>query len=303
MDSAGNLYGTTYNGGSTGNGTVFKRDAAGNETVLYSFKGMSNGDGANPQAGLVLDSVGNLYGTTTYGGTAGGGTAFKLDPAGTETVLHSFGAAATDGTHPIAGLIMDGRGNLYGTTYDGGTQGSGTVFKVDPAGTETVLHNFTGNNGASSNDGGAPYAGLIMDSKGTLYGTTEVGGTGNGSGTVFELAPKSGRVTVLFSSGSVNGSLDGVFPHGELAIDSKGNLYGTTYVGGSTYSGVVFKVVPKTGQETVLYNFTGINGDGSNPQGALITDSAGKLYGTTTRGGQISGGCSSGCGTVFVVTP
>jgi uncharacterized repeat protein (TIGR03803 family) len=187
-DASGNLYGTTYFGGSAGKGTVFKLDTASNETVLYSFTG-NNGDGAQPYSGLIRDASGNLYGTTYFGGLAGKGTVFKLDTAGKLTVLHSF-TDRPDGASPVASLVMDASGNLYGTTGYGGATGKGTVFKLDTAGKLTVLHSFAG-----GLDGENPAANLIMDAKGNLYGTTLAGGPGtqcgvtNGCGTVFKLSP------------------------------------------------------------------------------------------------------------------
>jgi uncharacterized repeat protein (TIGR03803 family) len=186
---SGNLYGTTFGGGDltcnppTGCGTVFKVDATGNETVLYSFTGGT--DGGYPRAGLVRDAKGNLYGTTSGGGVQGYGTVFKVDTTGTETVLYSFGATAGDGAEPWASLVRDAQGNLYGTTFDGGAYDYGTVFKVDKKGKETVLYSFTGARG----DGYYPIAGLVRDAlSGNLYGTT-VGGGVQGSGMVFKLTP------------------------------------------------------------------------------------------------------------------
>ena len=171
-DTQDNLYGTTYQGGGLSNkGTVFKLDTTGKETVLHSFT--DDPDGALPEAGLVQDTQGNLYGTTLHGGSEGAGTVFKLDTTGKETVLYSFGSAGEDGTFPQAGLVLDTQGNLYGTTFTGGTSGNGTVFKVDQTGKETVLYSFTGTNG----DGSEPYyAGVVRDAQSNLYGTTVNGG-------------------------------------------------------------------------------------------------------------------------------
>jgi uncharacterized repeat protein (TIGR03803 family) len=177
-DKAGNLYGTTFAGGAYGVGTVFKLNATGTETVLYSFNNV--GDGAGPYAGLIRDAAGNLYGTTCCGG-AYGGIVFKLDRTSKETVLYTF--TGLGGDYPYAGLIRDDAGNLYGTTTGGGT-GWGTVFKLDTAGTETVLHSFT-----SFADGWYPYAGLIRDDAGNLYGTANGGGRYTYGGTVFKLTP------------------------------------------------------------------------------------------------------------------
>jgi uncharacterized repeat protein (TIGR03803 family) len=230
-DSAGNLYGTTESGGASGAGVVFKLNKTG-ETVLYSFTG--GADGWSPVAGLIRDSAGNLYGTTFGGGArfgeSGSGVVFKLDTTGTETVLYSFTGGA-DGGSPAAGLIRDSAGNLYGTTELGGVSGAGVVFKLDTTGTETVLHSFTGPGGEN------PYAGLIADSAGNLYGTT-YGGGASGSGVVFKL-DTTGTETVLYS---FTGGADGGSPVAGLIRDSAGNLYGTTYEGGTSDAGVVFKL-------------------------------------------------------------
>ena len=299
-DAAGNLYGTAVYGGTYGSGAVFKVDPAGNETVLDSFTGGT--DGGYPSTGLIRDAAGNLYGTTSVFGTYGVGVAFKLDPAGNETVLHAFTGGA-DGGNPSAGLIRDSAGNLYGTTYQGGNTscfligGCGVAFKLDPAGNETVLHAFTG--GA---DGSSPIAGLIRDAAGNLYGSTQYAGTG-GFGVAFKMDP-AGNETVphSFTSGT-----EGADPEADLVRDGAGNLYGTTRFGGDLLHcnggngcGVVFKLDP-AGNETVLYTFTG-GLDGGSPFAALVLDPAGNLGGTTYNGGNTNGYCSPfGCGVVFKV--
>ena len=226
-DAQGNLYGTTVLGGAYNYGTVFKLDTTGKETVLYSFTG-TGGDGANPYAGLVRDAQGNLYGTTNDGGASGGapfgwGTVFKVDTAGTETVLYSF-TGPPDGAVTYAGLVRDAQGNLYGTTWSGGAYDAGTAFKVDTAGTETVLHSFSGTGG----DGSEPFAGLVRDAQGNLYGTTVLGGDTacnppNGCGTVFKV-DTSGSETVLYAFTGA----DGAGPEAGLVRDAQGNLYGAT---------------------------------------------------------------------------
>jgi len=258
FDAAGNLYGTAEEGGTYGYGTVFKL-SPGNpwtETVLYSFCAQTNcTDGGLPDAGLIFDAAGNLYGTTRSGGDYGGGdagpgTVFELTAAGTETVLHSFGYFPTDGLFPYAGLTFDTAGNLYSTTIAGGSHLYGTVFKLTPAGggiwTEQVLHSFS-NNGT---DGFNPSAGLIFDAAGNLYSTTSEGGAYNYAGTVFELSPAGGgnwTETVLYNFGA-NGQYDGSGPRAGLVSDAAGNLYGTT-AGGGIYScvyscGTVFELTP-----------------------------------------------------------
>ena len=302
-DSRGNLYGTAEK-------VVFKLSPSGTETVLYSFTGGSDGNGAD--AGLIADSSGNLYGTTIAGGKSGYGTVVKLSPGGTETVLYSFCSLpnCTDGSFPIAGLIADSSGNLYGTTVFGGASGDGVVFKLTPGGTETVLYSFTG-----GSDGANPYAGLFADSSSNLYGTAEYGGARSclgmnvGCGVVFKLSP-SGTETVLYS---FTGGSDGGNPTAGLIADSSGNLYGTTSAGASGSGcggkfdfgcGVVFKLSPN-GTYTVLHSFTG-GSDGGVPLAGLIADSSGNLYGTTEGGGDLE--CNTpdvpvlGCGVVFKLT-
>jgi uncharacterized repeat protein (TIGR03803 family) len=280
-DSAGNLYGTASSGDPSNAGVVYELDTAGHETVLYSFTG--GADGAFPEAGVIRDSAGNLYGTTTRGGTEDQGVVYKLDTVGQETVLYSFGGGA-DGANPYtAGVIRDPAGNLYGTTGVGGInglEGVGVVYKLDTAGNYTVLHSFTG--GA---DGANPYTGVIRDPAGNLYGTTGVGGAAN-AGVVFKV-DTAGQETVLYS---FTGLADGGNPNA-LTLDPAGNLYGTTYDGGTAKRGVVYKL-DTAGHYTVLYSFTG-GAHGGNPEAGVILDSAGNLYGTTYGGG------AAGVGVVY----
>lgn len=243
--------------------------------VLYTFTG--GNDGANPY-GTLLRRNGNLYGTTYAGGTDNAGTVFKLAPGGTETVLYSF-TGGSDGGNPLAQrLIRDAAGNLYGTTLAGGTNNGGTVFRLAPDGTETVLHAFTG-----GNDGSNPSAGLIANGKGDLFGTT-LGGGANSGGTVFRLA-SDGTESVLHAFGGAN---DGAHPLAVLVRDKAGNFYSTTDLGGTNNQGAVFKLAPG-GTETVLYSFTG-GSDGGTPEAGLIGDAAGNLYGTADTGGANSEG-------------
>jgi uncharacterized repeat protein (TIGR03803 family) len=347
----GAFYGTSFYGGTTkstscysygpGCGTVFRlTPRAGRtgwtESVLYSFTD-TNGDGDLPQAGLIADAHGNLYGTTYAGGNTncgyslGCGTVFKVSPprAGqtgwTESVLYSFTASSlTDGAHPQAGLIADAYGNLYGTTYVGGNIncGCGTVFKLAPPAAgqttwaESVLYAF-GSNG--NGDGVWPEAGLIADTHGVLYGTTFGGGKAYGS--VFKLTPpargQTGWTESVLYSFTTNGNSDGRYPHASLIVDRYGNLYGTTYVGGGSSNcpalsslgcGTVFKLSPPTaGQtvwtESVLHSFTNTDGDGAGPVGGLIGDGSGALYGTTDDGGGSTNCGNLGCGTVFKLNP
>ena len=254
-------------------------------TVLYSFNGSG---GSAPRAGLIRDAAGNLYGTTMLGGASGSGVVFKLTKSG-ETVLYCFTGGA-DGRNPYGGLVADSAGNLYGTTLHGGSSGKGVVFKLDPTGNETVLHSFTG-----VADGGQPLGTLIRDSAGNLYGTTTTGGVASGAighGTVFKVANTNLTVLYTFSGGP-----DGDEPEAGLLRDSSGNLYGTTFFGGSgsltSGQGVLFKV-RTDGSETVLHTFPGAAG--VHPAASLIGDSTGNLYGTAT-------GSQSGGGVVFKVDP
>ena len=279
--------------------------------TLYRFTGST--DGNLSQASLIFDQVGNLYSTTTLGG-AGYGTVFELTPnqdgSWTESVLYSFTGGA-DGADPFAGLIFDQAGNLYGTTYQGGSAGVGTVFQLTQTKngnwSESVLHSFTGS------DGSYPVGGVILDANGNLYGATTAGGKGScyvfapGCGTIFDLTPNlDGTWTenVLYS---FKGVTDGSYPdHGSLLFDAAGNLYGATAAGGKGSCGVfgpgcgtIFELIPNsdgTWKEQVLHRFSG-GKDGATPEPTLIFDQSGNLYGTTLLGG------AHGVGNVFEVTP
>jgi uncharacterized repeat protein (TIGR03803 family) len=282
----GSLYGTTVGGGPKFFGTVFKVTPAGLESVLAGF---AMGDGGGfPEAGLIRDKQGNLYGTTSgYNGGYGNGAVFKVTSDGILTILYEFSGGG-DGLCPYGGLVSDSQGNLYGTTYRGGAAGYGTVFEVAPDGKETVLHSFGG-----GIDGSLPAAGLLRDRAGNLYGTTTGGGTG-GYGTVFRVA-KTGTERVLHSFTGA----DGFYPIASLIEDPAGNLIGTTEFGGSHGEGTVFRVA-KTGTVKVLYSFTG-GPDGGSPTAALVLDTQGNLYGTTSGGGNSN--CLGGCGVVFKLIP
>jgi uncharacterized repeat protein (TIGR03803 family) len=279
-------------------------DDAWSAQPIHAFSGGS--DGAFPQPGLVTDSSGNLYGTTSRGGASGCGTIFELSPPSgpdrgwSERVLYTF-AGGKDGNNPAAGLIGDRNGNLYGTTAFGGEYGFGTVFKLSrpstPGGswTGTVLYSFTG-----WNDGGNPVAALIADRKGNLFGTTHGGGA-FGFGTVFELSPASGeswKETVLHAFAGGN---DGASPDGGLVVGGRGNFFGTTYEGGPSGGGTVYRVSPPGGTggvwaETILYTFGG-GKEGGSPSGSLILDKKGRLFGMTAFGGALD------YGTVFLMSP
>jgi uncharacterized repeat protein (TIGR03803 family) len=340
IESLGNLYGTTAYGGSGGCillgllygcGTVYelsppaKKGDPWTETILYSFQG--GNDGYFPGGDLTFDAKGNLYGATLFGGGKGTtcdpyyqycGTVFKLSPPKqkggqwTEKVLHSF-AGGTDGANPNGGLVFDKQGVIYGTTYSGGNQnckysnevGCGTAFKLTPptkkrgAWAEKQLHIFT-----SVNDGGQPSAGLIFDTRGSLYGTA-LGGSSSGGGIVFRLTPGNGqrwKKTVLYwFSNSGPGA-----PVAGLIFDSVGDLYGITDGGDGTPWGIAFRLrsprrIGGAWTMTVLYAFKG-SPDGAGPAATLVFDKAGTLYGTTRWGGT-GNACQGGCGTAFEVSP
>ena len=292
----GTLFGTTEGGGLYGDGTVFVLNRAGDVHVLYSFCSVLNclGDGASPFGSVVLDRLGNLYGTTFSAEVGLYGIAFKIDSKGNETALHSFTGPTSDGANPGGTLLRDPAGNLYGTTEGGGllcaqaSFGCGTFFKIDSSGHESILYSFTG-----GSDGGIPGAGLIQDSAWNLYGTTYVGGTG-GCGTVYKIT-RNGKLTVLYSFKCSNS--DGSGPLSGLIKDQQGNLYGTTGFGGTFGQGTVFKLTPDR-HETVLYSFAGGTSDGCMPfYGSLTRDTAGNLYGTTVFCGP------NNAGTVFRLEP
>jgi uncharacterized repeat protein (TIGR03803 family) len=286
---------------------------AAQEQVLYSFCNLSGcSDGKYPDAGLLMDKAGNLYGTTEYGGSYNGGVVYELSPTNSgweEKVLHSFGGNL-DGYGPQATLLMDESGNLYGTTLSGGAFDEGTVFQLmrkptSGAWTEKILHNFDRN----GIDGGFPTAGLVRDAQGNLYGTTYYGGPlsgcdGFGCGTVYELSSNSNGVwgeKVIFAF-NPDGLL-GAEPADSLKLDQQGNLYGTTSNGGPGGSrfglGVVFELVRNGNNrwaEQVLYNFGSVMYDGNNPLTNVIFDAAGNLYGTTGNGAYTTG-------SVFELTP
>jgi uncharacterized repeat protein (TIGR03803 family) len=338
LDEHGALYGATAAGGPDNAGTIFRLAPPGagqrswTKTVLYAFKGVAANDGANPMGRLIFDRQGVLYGTTKAGGSKDRGVVFKLTPpasgqtAWTETVLYRFGASGGgDGYGPEAGLIFDKEGALYGTTLGGGTVEKntfGTVFKLTPpkgnqtAWAETLIYRFKG-----GGDGANPYAALIADKDGALYGTTLAGGTvgRNGYGTVFKLTPpapgeQAWTETVLHRFAGA--PRDGDSPQGQLLAGGHGALYGATFLGGSSGNqgagyGTIFKLTPPAaGQtawtETVLYRFCAHRdcGDGSIPEAGLIADAAGALYGATVSGGSACAAYPrSGCGTVFKLTP
>jgi len=235
-DNRGNLYGTTYSCGAFNYGTVFKLSPEGKETVLHSFSATTT-DGAYPYlTNLLIVKSGNIYGVTQAGGRSGDGVVYELEQGGTFKVLYSFAGGTKDGCNPVGTPSMDKFGNLYGATQFCGSASSGTVWEVTQQGVEAVLHSFQG----GGSDGSYPSGGVLLDSKGNLYGTTMYGGAFDGNGTVYQLSG-NGQITLLHSFAWT----DGAYPSCDLLRDSKGVLYGTTYYGGSYYYyGTVWSQVP-----------------------------------------------------------
>jgi uncharacterized repeat protein (TIGR03803 family) len=307
-DKAGDLYGTTYMGGDTkcsesqyGCGTVFKVDKSGKETVLHKFAGAP--DGFFPNAPLVEDAAGDLYGTTDYGGSfVAYGAVFKVDKNGKETVLYSF-TGGSDECRPV-GVTFGPDGDLYGVAVGTTCNQDGAVYKLDKAGHFTLLYTFSGS------DGKYPDSTLVFDAEGNLYGETGDGGSSTGCpfgcGVVFELSPNRTE-TVLYNFCSLSGCTDGAGPGGNLVRDRAGNLYGVTNDGGAHSDcnggtcGTVFKL-DAANNETVLHSFTG-GADGAFPEAGLAIDTAGNLYGTASVGGDLSCGPPNGCGVMFKITP
>ncbi len=307
IDGQGNLYGTTYYGGNDfspninnhfGWGTLFKYSSTGQFSVLYDFNGP---DGANPIGGELLDSQGNLWGTTWQGGlgwnpTLGGfglGTVFQYSSGGSLTNPVLF-TGSNGGGNIAGGMVTDGQDNYYGTTYEGGTNGFGTLFQYNSAtGQLNTLVNFTRTNGS------LPAATVTLDGKGNIYGTTYQGGSHSSAsnyccGTVWKYSTNSGVLTTLVSFDGDTIAADGMFPMGGVTLDGNGNLYGATIGGGTYGDGIVYEY-SSTGQLSTLVTFSGPNG--SSPEGDLVFDSAGNLYGITNQGG------TSGYGTVYKLTP
>jgi uncharacterized repeat protein (TIGR03803 family) len=313
LDAEGNVYGTTRVGGAFDLGTVYeispKAGGGWYEKVLHSFSGSPN-DGNDPFSPLVIDSSGNLYGTTIAGGESNEGIVFQMKPMPDGSwdvkILHNFPALCCreiDGSIPYGGLTLDKAGNLYGTTIVGGASNGGVVFELSPTSgwswAEKVLHSF----GATPTDGYSPYAGVTLDSHGNLYGTTTEGGNcpGYGCGTVFELIPTS---TGLWHEGILHNftpgqNSEGGVPYGGVVLDGAGNLYGTTTGGGAYNGGIVFELSPLDGgwNETILYAFDLGVIDGMGPHAGVILDARGNIYGTTVDGGTLGGGV------VFEITP
>jgi uncharacterized repeat protein (TIGR03803 family) len=279
MDAAGNLYGATQTGGAGGLGTIYRIDAGTNTiTTLAAFR---NGDGANPWGRVTLDAAGNIYGTTASGGATNQGTVFRLAAGATSiTTLASF--TGPNGSMPYAPLVIDTEGNLFGTASSGGAGGRGTIFKV-AAGTNavTTLADF------GNTTGYTPNGGLMLDDAGNLYGTTVNGG--KGSGNVFRIDAGTSTITSIAEFGF--GNPNPANPYSGLIMDAVGNLFGTTFSGGTAGNGTIFRIDAGTNNIVTLASFSG-QPEGRGPYNAegLVADANGNLYGTTWRGGEINRG-------------
>ena len=332
--SNGALIGTTQGGGASNAGTVYSLNvSSGSYSVIHSFLG-APADGGSPVAGVVVGSNGSLYGATSFGGGLNDGAAYSLTLGGAAALLHSFAGPPAEGINPTGTPAFDGSGNLYGTTYQGGANSAGTVYEITAGGVYSTVTSFTttqgppragltyysgqfygtttGNGKVNSAgtvfqvgkstplytftggpDGAQPQGGVTPDGHGYLYGTASGGGSaslGLGSGVIFKVNISTGVQTTLYTFAGT----DGATPMSGLAVDSSGNWYGTTYYGGASGSGTVFKL-DTTGKLTTLYSFTG-GADGGSPNAGVVVDSSGNVYGITTHGG-------SGYGTIFVLTP
>ncbi|HEX3431155.1 MAG TPA: choice-of-anchor tandem repeat GloVer-containing protein [Rhizomicrobium sp.] len=318
VDSAGNVYGgTRFGGGSCDCGVVYElspgRRGKWTETILYTFSGNQDTEGG-PMGALTFDSKGNLYGTTVGDDTCGGyyGTVFELRRTRTgwkERDLHDF--CGNDGDAPAYGqLVFDTGGNLYGTTGFGGSGGLGVVFELSPAAhhqwTFTQIHDFT------YDEGGVADGGLMIDANGNLYGTAVDGGS-QGNGSIYAFAPQGRGVWTESMPRIFSGSPDGALPFQNPVMDANGNLFGTTYSGGNVAQcydacGTIYQLVPQkdgTWSESVVYDFGVLpsGADGYQPVAGLIRDSNGNFYGTTTKGGAVSGTRACDCGVVYEFTP
>jgi uncharacterized repeat protein (TIGR03803 family) len=287
----GDFYGTASAGGANGHGTIFKITPSGTLTTTHSF---DLTDGGSPYSALTRATNGDFYGTTWAGGASGGGTVFKVTPGGTLTTVYSLcGDFCPGGGNPNAGLVQTPNGDFYGTTYGGGDiicyMGCGTIFSITPSGTLTTLYSFCSAD-INCPDGENPVAGLVEASNGDFYGASYWGGS-NQYGTLFEMTP-GGSFTTLHTFCS-QGCSDGYHPSGVIQA-TDGNLYGTTQFAGTTNGGAIFKMTT-SGALTTLYGFCAQSGcpDGENPFVALVQDTDGNFYGTTSAGG------ANGYGTVF----
>lgn len=270
LDSSGNLFGTTRDGGASGYGTVY--EIVKGSSVVTTLASFTNTNGSVPWSGVSLDSSGNLFGTTQYGGVNNYGVVYEI-ASGTHnmTTLASFDSAS--GAYPYSGVTLDGSGNLFGATYRGGANGYGTVYEITKgSGAFSTLSSFNGTNGALA------YGGITLDGSGNLFGTTYTGGAG-GSGTVFEITKGSSAITDLVSFNETNGAR----PTSDVVMDSSGNIFGTTISGGSTSYGIVFEIAKGSSTLTNLYTFDGPSG--AYPFGGVILDGSGNLFGTTKQGG------------------
>lgn len=306
----GAFYGTAISGGANDWGAIFRITSSGSISAVYSFCPQPGcHDGALPSAGLSLVPDGNFFGTTASGGANEDGTVFKISPSGAYSRVYSFCELSncSDGAEPRGTLIQGVDGNFYGTTFAGGTQSFGTLFRVTRAGVLTTLHSFCLQ--ALCRDGSAPTAGLVEGTDQNFYGTASAGGTcgiGFGCGTVFKITTE-GTFSTVYDFCGLPKCADGSDPAAGLILASDGNFYGTTHSGGANNGGTIFRITPK-GQLTTLYSFCSQSNcaDGAEPDAALTQGNDGSLYGTTQFGGDIN--CNPtydgmGCGVLFKIDP
>jgi uncharacterized repeat protein (TIGR03803 family) len=291
-DGNGNFFGTAQNGGNSSDGIVYELTGSSyTPSKLFSFTGTSGANpGANPEAGLIIDGNGNLFGTTLEGGTFGYGTVFEIPAAARGTLINLISFSGGNGDTPEGAVFVDSSGNVFGTTSLGGAYGDGSVFEItEPSGVYSTLVSFTGTAGAYL--GASPEAGLTSDGNGNLFGTTNIGGTSN-AGTVFELAGSSHTFSSILSFTGNTGAYPGSNPRANLASDGNGNLFGTTYEGGSSNDGTVFELAGPSNTFSSLLSFTGNSGNypGAYSRASLISDGNGNLFGTTVVGGTSSDG-------------
>jgi uncharacterized repeat protein (TIGR03803 family) len=279
------LWGTAQFGGADNYGVVFQVTPGGNDKVIHTFTDAAN-DGAQPETGLIGDTQGNLWGNTYVGGASQFGTVFKITSLNVFSVVHSFGGAPSDGAYPNSGQLLDAGGNIWGTTFQGGANGLGTIFKITPTGSYSVVYSFNGVGGFS------PLAGLTPDGRGHFWGNASAGGQ-NGYGTVYYIN-QHGLYSVAHTFAA--DGVDGIYPVGGLVRDKNGNLWGMTADGGAYLGGTIFEITA-AGVYSVVYSFKKDGADGNFPQAGLLLDKNGNFWGTTQLGG------ASNAGTVFAFTP
>jgi uncharacterized repeat protein (TIGR03803 family) len=287
-------YGTTLYGGTGSAGTLFSVTSAGKVTVLHNFASAT--EGSQPNSLLAADAAGNIYGTTQTGGKYGGGTIWEFTTGQALKVRHAFDPSAGDGAGPLQGLVINSAGALFGAAAGGAIATNGSVFQVNKDGVYTTRYRFL-----SAGDGHCPFSSVAVDTKGNVYGTVVGNGFGGDpNGAVWKLSTKNVLTPIHVFGDGANGLPDGEYPDQAPVIDAAGNVYGTSItLNGSEYAGVIWKI-DTTDTFTIVHQFTG-KADGYGPNGTLMIDTDGNIYGTTAQGGTVKGG--TGQGTLFRITP